>query len=254
VVTALGLAACVDRDPMQQQERDDPFSADPYFADGRAMRPTVRGTVAQEWHRKQAAFMVNQSPDAGWVARPPPPVVLTRELLEQGRSHFETWCAPCHGLLADGQSVVAKNMQLRPAPAMFGPLHRAHPSLSASQFDGGTPDVGAGAGIPVSAISPEVGMRDAGAVSGTSGGAGRGWTGPVSAGWEALPHPPGFYFAVISEGYGLMPSYADALTPSERWAVVAYLRALAFSQLAPVSAAPLAVQASLQQGNTGGAP
>ncbi|MFL5344565.1 MAG: c-type cytochrome [Hyalangium sp.] len=252
VVTALGLAACVDRDPMQQQERDDPFSADSYFPDGRAMRPTVRGTVAQEWHRQQAAFMVHQSPDAGWVARPP--VALSRELLEQGRSHFDTWCAPCHGLLADGQSVVAKNMQLRPAPAMFGPLHRVHPSLSASQLDGGTPDAGAWAEIPGSAISPDAGLRDAGVVSGTSGGAGRGWTGPVPAGWEALPHPPGFYFAVISEGYGLMPSYADALTPSERWAVVAYLRALAFSQLAPVSAAPPAVQASLQQGNTGGAP
>ncbi len=148
-----------------------------------------------------------------------------------------------------------KNMQLRPAPAMFGPLHRAHPSLSASQFDGGTPDVSAREAIPVSAISPEAGVVDAGVVSGTSGGAGRGWTGPVSAGWEALPHPPGFYFAVITEGYGLMPSYADALKPSERWAVVAYLRALAFSQLAPVSAAPPAVQASLQrQGSTGGPP
>jgi len=231
-VLVLGLASCVDRDPMQQQERDDPFSADPYFPDGRAMRPTVRGTVSQEWHRKQAAFTVHQSVDAGWVERPP--VTLTRELLEQGRSHFETWCATCHGLLADGQSVVAKNMQLRPAPALFGPLHRMHPALSASQLDGGVPD--------------------AGALSGTSGGAGRGWSGPVSAGWEALPHPPGFYFAVISEGYGLMPSYAEALKPSERWAVVAYLRALAFSQWAPVSAAPPEVQGSLQQGSAGGVP
>jgi mono/diheme cytochrome c family protein len=252
VVAVVSLSACEDRDPMQQQERDDPFSANAYFPDGRAMRPTVRGTVPQEWHRKQAAFMVHQSPDAGWVARPP--VALTRELLEQGRSHFETWCATCHGLLADGRSVVAKNMQLRPAPAMFGPLHRAHPSLSASQFDGGTPDAGTGAESSVSAVSPDGGMGDAGVVAGTQGGAGRGWTGPVSADWEALPHPPGFYFAVISDGYGLMPSYADALAPSERWAVVAYLRALAFSQLAPVSAAPPEVQASLQQGSTGGAP
>jgi mono/diheme cytochrome c family protein len=223
-VAAVALVACEDRDPMQRQERDDPFAADPYFADGRAMRPTVRGTVPQEWHRKQAAFIINQSPDAGWVERPP--VTLTRELLHEGQGHFETWCAPCHGVLADGQSVVARNMQLRPAPAMFGPLHRAHPALSAARFDGGTPDAGAG----------------------------RGWTGPVSAGWEALPHPPGFYYSVITEGYGLMPSYADALTPSERWALVAYLRALAYSQLAPVSAAPPAVQTSLQQGSPGGAP
>ena len=234
-VAAVALVACVDQDPMQRQERDDAFTADPYFADGRAMRPTVRGSVPQEWHRKQAAFIVNQSPDAGWVERPP--VTLTRELLHEGRGHFETWCAPCHGVLADGQSVVAKNMQLRPAPAMFGPLHRTHPALSAAQFDGGTPDAGL-LGTPTSLSAARF----------------DGGTPPASAGWETLPHPPGFYYSVITEGYGLMPSYADALTPSERWAVVAYLRALAYSQLAPVSAAPPAVQASLQQGSSGGAP
>ena len=38
--------------------------------------------------------------------------------------------------------------------------------------------------------------------------------------------PPGRVFEVISNGYGLMPSYASALAPPERWAVVAYLRAL----------------------------
>ncbi|HVG59763.1 MAG TPA: cytochrome c [Hyalangium sp.] len=221
-VAALALSACEDRDPMQVQERDNAFSAEPYFADERAMRPTVRGTVPQEWHRQQASFIVSQSPDAGWVARPPMP--LTRQLLHEGRGHFETWCAPCHGLLADGRSVVGKNMQLRPAPALFGPLHRSHPALSASQFDGGSPEPDGG-------------------------------TTAASAGWGALPHPPGFYYSVITEGYGLMPSYASELKPSERWAVVAYLRALAYSQAAPVSAAPPAIRASLQeQGSPGGGP
>ncbi|WP_044193731.1 c-type cytochrome [Hyalangium minutum] len=219
---ALALSACEDRDPMQVQERDNAFSEDPLFADERAMRPTVAGTVPQEWYRQQARFMVHQSLDAGWVARPPVP--LTRELLHEGRSHFETWCAPCHGLLADGQSVVGQNMQLRPAPALFGPLHVPHPARSASQLDGGVPEPGSPHAVP------------------------------VSAGWEALPHPAGFYYAVITEGYGLMPSYAEALKPSERWAVAAYLRALAYSQQAPMSAAPPAVQATLQQERSGGVP
>jgi mono/diheme cytochrome c family protein len=221
-VVALVLSACDDLDPMQVQERDNAFSEDPVFADERAMRPTVAGTVPQEWYRQQARFRVSQSPDAGWVPRPPMP--LTRELLHEGRSHFETWCAPCHGLLADGQSVVGKNMQLRPAPALFGPLHVSHPALSASQLDGGVPEPGSPHAVP------------------------------VSAGWEALPHPPGFYYFVITEGYGLMPAYADALTPAQRWAVAAYLRALAYSQQAPVSAAPPAVQAALQQERPGGVP
>jgi mono/diheme cytochrome c family protein len=36
----------------------------------------------------------------------------------------------------------------------------------------------------------------------------------------------GDVYRAISEGYGLMPSYAAVLSPEDRWAVVAYLRAL----------------------------
>jgi mono/diheme cytochrome c family protein len=42
--------------------------------------------------------------------------------------------------------------------------------------------------------------------------------------------PPGRLFQVISEGYGLMPAYSSELVERDRWAVVAYLRALALSQ------------------------
>ncbi|HET9595959.1 MAG TPA: cytochrome c [Anaeromyxobacteraceae bacterium] len=42
----------------------------------------------------------------------------------------------------------------------------------------------------------------------------------------------GWYFQVMSEGFGVMPSYASALTPEERWAIVAYIRALQVSQSA----------------------
>ena len=43
--------------------------------------------------------------------------------------------------------------------------------------------------------------------------------------------PDGWYFQVMSEGFGLMPSYASHLTVEDRWAVVAYLRALQLSQM-----------------------
>jgi mono/diheme cytochrome c family protein len=44
----------------------------------------------------------------------------------------------------------------------------------------------------------------------------------------------GWYFQVMSEGFGLMPSYASHLSAEDRWAVVAYLRALQLSQSARV--------------------
>ncbi|HEX9291051.1 MAG TPA: cytochrome c [Anaeromyxobacteraceae bacterium] len=46
--------------------------------------------------------------------------------------------------------------------------------------------------------------------------------------------PDGWYFQVMSEGFGVMPSYASVLPVEERWAIVAYLRALQLSQSARV--------------------
>src|SRR5579875_441351 len=42
--------------------------------------------------------------------------------------------------------------------------------------------------------------------------------------------PLGHFFAVITNGYGAMPDYAAQLKPEDRWAVVAYIRALQLSQ------------------------
>lgn len=49
-------------------------------------------------------------------------------------------------------------------------------------------------------------------------------------------------FNVISAGYGLMPSYSRALSPPERWEVVAYVRVLQLSQAASLTALPAAMQ------------
>ena len=42
--------------------------------------------------------------------------------------------------------------------------------------------------------------------------------------------PLGHFFYVMTNGYGAMPDYAAQLTPEDRWAVVAYIRALQLSQ------------------------
>lgn len=42
--------------------------------------------------------------------------------------------------------------------------------------------------------------------------------------------PLSHYFYVMSHGYGAMPDYSSQLTPDERWAVAAYIRALQLSQ------------------------
>jgi mono/diheme cytochrome c family protein len=57
---------------------------------------------------------------------------------------------------------------------------------------------------------------------------------------------PGYIFEVITKGFGMMASYAAELTVEERWAVVAYVRALQVSQSSPLDRAPADVRARLQ--------
>src|SRR6201984_1372261 len=44
--------------------------------------------------------------------------------------------------------------------------------------------------------------------------------------------PLGHFFHVISNGSGAMPDYASQFTPEDRWAIVAYIKALQLSQKA----------------------
>jgi mono/diheme cytochrome c family protein len=48
----------------------------------------------------------------------------------------------------------------------------------------------------------------------------------------------GRLYRVVSEGYGLMPSYEESLTVRDRWAVVAFVRALQLSQSVPLAELP----------------
>lgn len=57
-------------------------------------------------------------------------------------------------------------------------------------------------------------------------------------------YPNGQVFDVISHGAKTMLGYGDKLTPEDRWAVVAYLRALQLSQNCPPALVPAGVDKS----------
>ena len=50
--------------------------------------------------------------------------------------------------------------------------------------------------------------------------------------------PLGHFFNVITNGYGAMPDYSSQVTPEDRWAIVAYVRALQLSQNAQQTDVP----------------
>jgi mono/diheme cytochrome c family protein len=57
-----------------------------------------------------------------------------------------------------------------------------------------------------------------------------------------LSQPISHYFYVMTHGYGAMPDYSAQLTPADRWAVAAYIRALQLSQNATTADVPAGVQ------------
>jgi mono/diheme cytochrome c family protein len=50
---------------------------------------------------------------------------------------------------------------------------------------------------------------------------------------------------VITNGFGAMPDYATQVPPPDRWAIVAYIRALQLSQQASINDVPAAERAQL---------
>ncbi|HEX4418057.1 MAG TPA: cytochrome c [Kofleriaceae bacterium] len=56
---------------------------------------------------------------------------------------------------------------------------------------------------------------------------------------------PGAMYRVIVDGYGVMPSYASLLVTDDRWAIVAYVRTLAWSWTARLDALPAALRAEV---------
>ncbi len=54
--------------------------------------------------------------------------------------------------------------------------------------------------------------------------------------------PLGYFFDVITHGFGIMPEYSAQISPGDRWAIVAYIRALQLSQNAMASDIPLGQQ------------
>jgi mono/diheme cytochrome c family protein len=75
----------------------------------------------------------------------------------------------------------------------------------------------------------------------------RGYRKPVSFHDDRLrAQPAGYFFDVMTNGFGAMPDYAAQLPVRDRWAVVAYIRALQLSQHATLDDVPPNVRPQLK--------
>jgi mono/diheme cytochrome c family protein len=76
----------------------------------------------------------------------------------------------------------------------------------------------------------------------------RGFRQPPSYHEDRLRNAPvGYFFDVMTHGFGAMQDYSSQLPPADRWAVAAYIRALQLSQRASIEDVPADRRADLDR-------
>jgi mono/diheme cytochrome c family protein len=76
----------------------------------------------------------------------------------------------------------------------------------------------------------------------------RGFKKPPSYQTDRLRQMPiGYFYDVITNGFGAMADYSAQVPPLDRWAIAAYVRTLQYSQYAPATDVPAAGRAELDR-------
>jgi mono/diheme cytochrome c family protein len=89
---------------MVRQDKYKPQQARPFFADGRASRRPVAGTVAVGQLQDDDVFYTGLVNESTYAGRNPLP--LTADTLARGRERFDIYCAPCHDRTGSGHGIV----------------------------------------------------------------------------------------------------------------------------------------------------
>lgn len=172
---------------MDNQPKFKAQARNPLFADTRAMRPELEGTVAVGDVGTSGVVDTGRDGD-DWVQAIPVP--LTLSLLERGRVQYDVFCSPCHGLSGYGDGMVSKR---------------------AEELQEGT------------------------------------WTPPSSLHTDLVRgRAAGHLYNSIANGIRNMPPYGPQIPVTDRWAIVAYVRALQRSQNATVDDVPPDLRTALR--------
>ncbi len=76
----------------------------------------------------------------------------------------------------------------------------------------------------------------------------RGFKKPTSYHVDRLRQMPiGYFYDVVTNGFGAMSDYSAQVPPADRWAIAAYVRTLQYSQYAPASDVPAEKHPELDQ-------
>ncbi len=230
-----------------------PYEPTDFFEDGRSNRPLERGVVHRSQYLDSDPLVTGLTP-AEWarfwardekkvdVAGPTPPedretaygaprydprvagtpavfvtefpFEITARDLAIGAQRFTQYCAMCHGPLGNGKGKIWERGYLKPTSFHTEPVEANEP--------------------------PDYGQINLGFSRGF-------WKWDVRIPMREVP--VGYFFEVITKGYGAMGSYAAQIKPEDRWRIIAYVRTLQLSQHADVGQLPADV---VQRVNAGG--
>jgi mono/diheme cytochrome c family protein len=110
---------------MDHQPKFNAQSANPFFADGAAMRVPPAGTVAQGKLHEDDAFWRGIDSTSG-AALTMSPVPVTTEGLKRGQERYNIYCSVCHGQTGDGKGIMLKKGYV-PPPSFHSDLIRGYP-------------------------------------------------------------------------------------------------------------------------------
>jgi mono/diheme cytochrome c family protein len=82
----------------------------PVFADKRAMRQPVAGTVAQGFEHADPHYYEGRV-DGDYARSFPGNVDVTESLIKRGQQRYEIFCAPCHGVTGVGNGMVSQRAE-----------------------------------------------------------------------------------------------------------------------------------------------
>lgn len=88
---------------MDFQDKWDPQEPTELFADHRASRPEVEGTVARGYLKDDDLLWRGRDLDGRFADRLPDGMELDAALLERGHERYNIYCAPCHDQSGRGQ-------------------------------------------------------------------------------------------------------------------------------------------------------
>ncbi len=186
------------RRDMHDQPKMKPYRSSTFFRDGQSSRPPVEGSVPRGFLKTDTEFFTGKKAGRANVTIQPPPQTPAPQP------------ASVAGTMPQGAAAYPDDVEVFPIPVTRETVRRGKERYE----------------IFCTACHGLTGNGDGMIVR-------RGFRRAASFNDDRLRQAPvGHFFDAITNGWGAMPSYAPQIPPQDRWAIVAYIRALQLSQSA----------------------